>query len=103
LVIGIDGYHEPKFPVLQYAERDAIAVAEALPALGFPKKNIRLMLASRGEVSRERTLDVLGLDLNEQMGEDDRLVVYFAGHGVSLQVNSETFGFLLWFLSQKCD
>ena len=94
LVIGIDVYQKP-IPALQYAERDARDVAALLPSLGFPQCNIRTLLGSRKEVTRERILSALDEDLNSGMGADDRLLIYFAGHGVSSEIHGESHGHLL--------
>ena len=94
LVVGIDGYQSP-IPALQYAERDALAMSVLLPSLGFPESNTRLLLASKGGVTRDRIESVLDNDLNPKMGKDDRLLIYFAGHGVTSEIHGEFHGHLL--------
>ena len=64
-VVGINRYRSSKIPQLEYAEADARGVAKTLGRLGFPKRNVR----------------VLEEDLNPKMGENDRLFLYFSGHG----------------------
>ena len=95
LVIGVNRYRHAGIPALQFAENDAVSMAELLPSLGFPKENIRLLLASRGEVSRHQIQQVVERDLNECMSYDDRLLVHFAGHGVSSKVWEKMSGYLL--------
>ena len=92
LVIGINRY--PKAPGLAYAVADANAVAEALPALGFPKENIRLLLD--GNATKARIERVLDREF-PKMGPDDRLLVFFAGHGETLRIKGGEEGFLLPF------
>ena len=94
LVVGIDSYQSP-IPALQYAERDARDIAALLSVLDFPASNTRLLLASEGGVTRERIESVLDDDLNPKMGEDDRLLIYFAGHGVTSETHGERHGHLL--------
>lgn len=80
LVVGIDAYRHADR--LNYAVADARAVAAALPALGFP--HVRLLVdedATRANI--ERTIYV---DLKEKMGRDDRLFVFFAGHGITVEL-----------------
>ena len=81
LVIGINAY---KGRPLNYAVADARAVAAALPALGFPAQNVRLLLD--GDATKARIETVLYGDLAKKIGPEDRLLLYFAGHGESLPV-----------------
>jgi formylglycine-generating enzyme required for sulfatase activity len=90
LVIGIDRYQ--RVPGLAYAVSDAKSVADALPPFGFPKQNIRVLLDEQATKSRiERVLyeDFAG------MGPDDRLFVFFAGHGDTLPIRGGEEGYLL--------
>jgi formylglycine-generating enzyme required for sulfatase activity len=91
LVIGINAY-EKVSPRLTYAVADARAVAEALPALGFPRQNIRLLLD--GEATKSQIERVLYREFG-RMGADDRLLVYFAGHGETLAIRGGEEGYLL--------
>lgn len=90
LVIGINAYQ--RAPGLTYAVADARAVADALPALGFPRQNIRLLLD--GEATKSRIERVLYQDF-ARMGPDDRLFVYFAGHGETAPIKGGEEGYLL--------
>jgi len=93
LVVGINRYDDPRIPALEFAERDAQAVAALLPSLGFPRENIRLLLG--GGLTRERLLEALEEDLNARMGAQDRLLIFFAGHAVSAEVHQQRRGYLL--------
>ncbi len=95
VVVGVNHYEEQRIPDLQYAERDAQAVANMLPLLGFPADNIRLLLASREPVTRDRIFGLIEEELHPRMDEDDRLLLYFAGHGVTVEVGGERRGYLL--------
>lgn len=91
LVIGINAYQNVS-PRLNYAVPDARAVAAALPALGFPRQNIRLLL--EGEATKTRIEDVLYRDF-AAMGPQDRLLVFFAGHGETALTKTGEEGYLL--------
>jgi hypothetical protein len=90
LVIGINAYE--RYPHLNYAVADAQAVAATLPRAGFPSKNIRILLDR--DASRGRIEQVLYRDLTA-MKPDDRLLVYFAGHGATHPLRDGEEGFFL--------
>jgi formylglycine-generating enzyme required for sulfatase activity len=79
-------------PRLNYAVADAQAVAAALPDLGFPRQNVRVLLD--GEATRARIESVLYREFTK-IGADDRLLVYFAGHGETLPVRGGEEGYFL--------
>lgn len=90
LVIGIgEAYGESGFGRLPNAERDAIAVADALEALNDGWKVTRLIgdQASRTNILNE----FVAL---ERSGRDDRLLIYYAGHGEP-HSKTDDVGFLL--------
>jgi uncharacterized caspase-like protein len=90
LVIGIDKYQHVHR--LTYAVADAEAVAAALSGLGFARDNIRVLRDS--EATKSRIEHVLYRDF-ARMGRDDRLLVYFAGHGVTAPLKVGEEGYLL--------
>ena len=90
LVIGINAYE--KAPRLNYAVADARAVAEQLVKLGFPRQNIRLLLD--GDATRAGIERVLYREF-AKMGWNDRLLVYFAGHGETVEFRGGEEGFIL--------
>ncbi len=76
LVVGIDAY--AALPPLQTASHDAKATAQYLTdSLGF---EVRLLCDS--DATRDAILGYLIDDL-AKTGPDDRVLVYFAGHGVT--------------------
>ena len=79
VIIGIDQYKTA--PGLQYAVNDARSIAAALPALGFPKENIFLQLNEKA--TRGNIVSLLGDALPKKVKADDRLFVFFAGHGAT--------------------
>ena len=91
LLLGVNAY-EPPIPNLHFAEADASAFAILLPEIGIPSENIRTLLGpavSRGAI--EDTIDELG----SHMHQEDRLIVFFAGHGVPVQNAQRKNGYLL--------
>lgn len=91
LVIGINAYQKVT-PRLNYAVPDARAVAAVLPALGFPSQNVRLLLDA--EATKAKIEDVLYRDF-AAMGPQDRLLVFFAGHGQTAPTKTGEEGYLL--------
>lgn len=78
VVIGINDYlHVPK---LQFAVNDATAIRNLLiNKFGFESQNV-FALYDR-EATKNKILTLLGDELPFKLGENDRLFIYFAGHG----------------------
>jgi len=91
LVIGINAYQKVS-PRLNYAVQDAEAVASALPDLGFPRRNITLL--KDRDATKARIEEVLYREFT-RMGPEDRLFVFFAGHGETAKIKSGEEGYLL--------
>jgi formylglycine-generating enzyme required for sulfatase activity/uncharacterized caspase-like protein len=94
VVVGINDYQHPRIPKLRYAVNDARSVERALLAQGFRRDRIiTLMERQATKTAIER---VLGDQLRTQMGAEDRLFVFFAGHGKTDRLRSgEQEGYLL--------
>lgn len=75
VVIGINKYDV--WPPLEYAVNDALAMEEKLKETGFDEV-IKIL---DKEATRERILTLLGGELPKKVGSDDRVVIFFAGHG----------------------
>ena len=91
LVIGINAYKNVS-PRLNYAVADARAVAAVLPALGFTRETTRVLVDA--DATRARIEDVLYREF-AAMGPDDRLFVYFSGHGETASIKGGEEGYLL--------
>jgi len=89
-VIGIDKYQNANVPALTGAVRDARTVAAALAAQGFA---VTVLLD--GQATRKRIMEVLGDELPNKLGKEDRVLVYFAGHGVSTGEGERALGYLV--------
>lgn len=75
IVIGINKYNV--WPPLEYAVRDAQAVAQKLRESGFDE----VIEILDKQATRERILTVLGADLPKKVTPEDRVLIFFAGHG----------------------
>jgi len=89
VVIGIDGYQYA--PKLRYAVSDARAVAHALEAQGFQTTVLYDTQATRRAIVSE-----LGGKLVKKVSPRDRVLIYYAGHGVEQKVEGgKVMGYLL--------
>jgi len=86
VVIGIDDY--VKWPKLQYASRDADAMRQILvEKFGFPEDHV--LLLKNKEATRANILNLLNGKLGQgRLQRDDRVMVFFAGHGATRKLSS---------------
>ena len=87
VVVGIDKYQ--KWPALSYAANDARAIQELLiRRYRFAPDHVTLLLD--GEATRDRILAAIGDRLTNQdrVHKDDRVFVFFAGHGTTRKLPS---------------
>jgi len=82
LIIGINAYQD--LNPLNYAVNDAQAVYSLLTTeLGFPPDKVTLLLD--GDATRQAILDTW-LELTDKAADpDDRVIMFFAGHGMTVQ------------------
>ncbi len=94
IVIGIDAYANG-IPRLTTAVNDAARLADLLAdAHGY--ETVLLTERATGQpVTRERLRAFFAEELQTRLGEDDRLLVYFAGHGVALDGDDGPAGYLV--------
>ena len=94
VIIGINDYQHPRIPKLRYAVNDARAVERTLLAQGF--RPDRIVTLVDGEATKHRIESVLGDDLRRKVGPNDRVLVFFAGHGKTDALRSgEEEGYLI--------
>ena len=88
LVIGINEYPAGSpFRPLNFAVADAEAMQDLLVRYyGFPAENVTLLLD--GQATRAGILSAL-IDLGECSKENDRVLVYFSGHGHTVELPRE--------------
>lgn len=85
LIIGIDQYQ--RWPRLQHAARDARAMQTLLQTrFGFAPENVKLLLD--GEATRANILRALNRLAGQGLKRDDRVFVFFAGHGSTRKLPS---------------
>lgn len=94
VVIGIDAYQS--LPRLGGAVRDAQKVAEFLKSQGFEVSMLTDAQATRAAITR-----LVGDVLPGKVGKDDRVLVYFAGHGLSRGEGEAAMGYLMPVESQR--
>ncbi|MSQ84660.1 MAG: hypothetical protein EXR77_17600 [Myxococcales bacterium] len=88
VVIGIDAYHH--IPQLGGAVRDATRVGEYLKTQGFDVLTLTNDKATRGAIT-----ELIGDKLPSKVGPDDRVLIFFAGHGLSRGEGDTAMGYLM--------
>lgn len=87
ILVGINNYIAPAASPLEYACNDAEVVSRTLiDRFGFPKDNVVVLLdenATRSNIM-ERFLDFTNI-----VSEEDRVFVFYAGHGMTLRTNRD--------------
>jgi hypothetical protein len=92
LVIGINEYRHA--PPLGYARRDAEAFSSLLEArFGFSRENITLLLDK--DASRNAILSSFLRFSRDDIAADDRVLVFFAGHGYTRTGRRGEVGYLV--------
>jgi len=76
VVIGINEYNSGKVTPLKYAVSDATAMKNVLEEQGFLVNLFQNEKATRRAIERE-----LGTELPKRVGEMDKVLIYFSGHG----------------------
>jgi uncharacterized caspase-like protein len=74
VIIGVNAYD--KWPSLEYAVKDARAMTEKLKSLGF-----QTTILLDQHATKDNILKILGDDLPQKVQKNDRVVIFFAGHG----------------------
>ncbi len=94
VVIGIDHYSDPQITTLTGAVRDAKRVAEVFEDLGMSVKTF-IDNEEGIEATQRNIKGYLGDILPGLVNTEDRVIVYFAGHGVSTGDGESSMGYLL--------
>ncbi len=92
VVIGINEYKSPAITGLSYALSDVRAVAKVLPSLGFPENQTQLL--ENKDASKLNIQQAIYNNMS-QMSEEDRLLIFFAGHGEVTKQPGGDEGYLL--------
>lgn len=90
VVIGIDRYQHR--PHLQAAVADAKAMAQRLQEMGFES----ITFIADQEATRDRIITEIGTRLSSLTDPNDRVLIYFAGHGYTEELlNGDQVGYLV--------
>jgi len=80
VVVGVDTY--TNLPHLKYAVKDAVAFNDLLLDTNIvSSSNIFLATDKHANLTNLRT--ILGTELKKRAGQDDLVIIYFAGHGAT--------------------
>ena len=90
LVIGIDDYGRSGWESLGYAVKDASAMAAFLQEQGF---EVTALYNKRA--TRDAILNAMQNNIARKIGPDDRVVVFFAGHGYTEESGGEEWGYIV--------
>jgi len=94
LIVGIDKYKSKHCPPLNYAVSDADAVAKILQSkFEFPKENISTLTDK--EATREAISSAFSRFAGKDVDVNERIFVFFAGHGHTQVGNRGEVGFLV--------
>jgi uncharacterized caspase-like protein len=83
VVIGINNYE--KWPSLEYAVNDAKAMEKKLKQLGF-----ETVILINQNATKDNILKILGDELPRKVGKNDRVIIFFAGHGQTEQLADDS-------------
>jgi hypothetical protein len=90
LVVGVDAYAQGIPPL-----HSAVADAEAMAAVLRDRHGFEVLLRSDAAASRAALENLLARELSAALGPDDRLLLYFAGHGLAADTDDGPTGYLL--------
>ncbi len=90
IVIGVDKYSTKKFNPLSFTVDDAKEFGTFLQREGFSVT----FLTTREETTRTRIVTEIQ-ELARLLKPDDRVVIYYSGHGYSQRIGDEDFGYII--------
>lgn len=97
LIVGIDRYAKlPANVQLSYAKKDALELKDVLiKSYGFPEANVKVLLDEQATLQGIRDALADFAD-TKKVAQDDRILVYFSGHGQTVQtVGGGEMGYLI--------
>ncbi|MAF20946.1 MAG: hypothetical protein CMI55_04775 [Parcubacteria group bacterium] len=89
VVIGINKYE--KWPGLEYAVNDAKSVESHLADFGFDE----IITLMDSEATKNNITQVLGDKLPRQVHKEDRVLIFFAGHGQTEEIGGHQYGYII--------
>ena len=90
LVVGIDEYPSPGWNELDYAKRDAKAMAAFLERQGFEVISLYDRYATKTAI-----ISKLQNYLARKVRKDDRIIFFFAGHGYTEELGGKYWGYIV--------
>jgi formylglycine-generating enzyme required for sulfatase activity len=90
IVIGINQYSSAGWKNLNYAEKDARGVAAFLRTQGF-----ELIPLYNRQASKENILTTLQDNLARKVRKNDRVIVFFSGHGYTETLAGKDWGYII--------
>jgi len=96
VVIGIDKYSKEMngFESLPYAVSDAKAIKNSL-IMNMGLKENRIITLYNKDATKQNIEKLLGVDMTKKLAKNDRLIVYFSGHGETQAVEDNKHGYLI--------
>ncbi len=83
VLIGISDYHSGTVPDLPHSATDVASIRKALIRTGYADGNIIVLTDDNATIGKVRKL--LGTKVPVVVGENDSILVYFAGHGAAVR------------------
>ncbi len=93
IVIGIDNYQSPSFPKLTYAVKDAQAITDYLQSQGYDK----IFTLYNEQASKQNILEAMQNLVAPRVKANDRVLVFFAGHGYTENLGGKDRGYIVPF------
>lgn len=90
VVIGIDKYPASRWPNLSYARKDAEGVGAFLEGQGF-----RVTQLINEQATKSAIIKAMQNDLARRVNKNDRILVFFAGHGHTEELANEDWGYIV--------
>ena len=91
VVIGINTYSSLRWPKLNYARKDAEAIASVMKVQGYDVVELYDAKATRASI-----ISILG-DLAKKLHTNDRVFFFFAGHGYTTRSADTDWGYIVPF------
>ncbi|MCP5002975.1 MAG: DUF1566 domain-containing protein [Planctomycetes bacterium] len=89
VIIGVNDYE--KWPGLEYAISDATDVKQHLEKMGFDE----IITLMDHDATKHNITRVLGDRLPRQVQKEDRVLIFFAGHGQTEDIGGRQYGYII--------
>lgn len=90
IVVGVNTYTNSTWPRLNYAVNDAVGIAEYLSTQGF-----EVISLIESNATRQAIVSAIEDQLAAKLTANDRVLVFFAGHGATRSLGGEDRGYLV--------